>query len=283
MVNLNILSIKILFCILFLVSHINIVSAQSFESELKQTVIQRFSEPQGFQRIKVAEGSFADWLRNLPLKTPGSPVLDFKGCIFKQADDSTVAAVIDLDIQGRRLEQCMDILLRLHSSYFTEIRKQDSLAFPMPDGLMLPWKKWHRGWRPEFKGLHFYLAHKAVTDKSQQNFQSWLNEIYANIGSHTFYHYYKTIPLADFQIGDFIVRKNRKGHAVMILDMAVNPQGQKMVMVGQGDTPACEFYILKNRDGSVWFPVNPNSEYLDLPIKKKMYWEGLRRFPAYTD
>ena len=247
------------------------------------TLQQRFSPPFGFSRVTVQPNSFAAWLRAIPLQEAGSPVLDFRDRESKKAGDSTVAAVVDFNISGKRLEQCMDILLRFYSDYLITNGKRDSLQIPLPDGLLLSWKEWQEGWRPYFKGFNFHFSQTAQTDSSQKNFECYLAEIFSYSGSHTFYYFFSQIPADEIKIGDFIVRKNRKGHAVLIMDLVENERGQKMVMVGQGDTPACQFYILKGKDGSPWFSLNSSTDYLPLPIKKKMYLRGLRRFPAYTD
>ncbi len=249
----------------------------------QETIQQRFSPPPGYTRISVEPNRFAAWIQNLPLKEPGSPVLDFRGREFKKSNDSTVAAVVDRNIKGRRLEQCMDILLRFYSNYLIERGQRDSVQFPLPDGLILSWEHWREGWRPYFKGLHFRLKKSAVSDSSAKNFRRYLNTIFSYSGSQTFFHHYPDISPDKLQIGDFIVRKENKGHAVLIIDMVKNAQGQKMVLVGQGDTPACQFFILKGKNGSPWFPVNTELNYLPLPIKKRMFWKGLRRFPVYSD
>ncbi len=249
----------------------------------KDNVQQRFSPPAGYTRASVEPNSFAAWIQNLPLKEPGSPVLDFRGREFKKSGDSTIAAVVNFNISGKRLEQCMDILLRFYSNYLIEMGKRDSVQFPLPDGLTLSWWQWSEGWRPYFKRLNFQLIQSQTADNSKRNFERYLNEIFSYSGSQTFYHHYPDIALSDLRIGDFIVRKNRKGHALLICDLVENAQGQKMVLVGQGDTPACQFYILNGKNGSPWFPLDLTSDYLPLPIKKKMYWRGLRRFPAYAN
>ena len=105
-----------------------------------------------------------------------------------------------------------------------------------------------------------------------------MNTLFEYSGTQAFYHYYRSIPLSDLQIGDFIVKKGKNGHAVMIVDLAKNVKGDLVAMIGQGDTPACQFYLLKQPNGNPWFPINLNDPAPDLPIKKKMYWNGLRRF-----
>ena len=80
------------------------------------------------------------------------------------------------------------------------------------------------------------------------------------------------------QIGDFIVKKGTKGHVVIIVDLARNKEGNLIALIGQGDTPACQFYLLNYKKDNPWFPINTTNEVLPLPIKKEMRWEGLRRF-----
>ncbi len=243
-----------------------------------ETIESRFTPPAGYRRAAVNPNEFAAFLRRLPLLPEGSPVLDYRGRVFKKGTDSTVAAVVNMDMRGRKLEQCMDILLRFYSRYVMETGRDSKLAFPLPDGLRLSWEKWKEGFRPRFKGLHFSLQKNALPDSSARNFQNYLNTIYAYSGSQTFYHFYPPVPLQAMRIGDFITRKQRRGHAVLIVDMVENARGEKQIMVGQGDTPACSFYILKNTNGSPWFPVDEGSAGPSLPIRKKMLWNGLRRF-----
>ncbi len=265
-----------LFCLIILF----FISVHGAAAKKKQTLETRFASPTGFHRIILPPHSFGAFLRTLTLKKPGSAVFDYRGRVFKKENDSTVAAVTDMDIRGKKLEQCMDILMRLYGSFLIGEKQSDKIIFPLPDGLALSWPVWAKGMRPAFKGLHFYLEQRAATDTSRRNFERYLNTMFSYTGSQTFYHYYPRIPLENMQPGDFITRKQRRGHAVLIMDMAVNERGEKRIIVGQGDTPACPLYILKNRDGSPWFTVHPHSRYPNLPIKKKMYWQGLRRFPS---
>src|SRR5438876_11973280 len=44
-----------------------------------ETLAQRIAPPPGFERPAATPASFAAWLRGLPLKPPGSPVLLYTG------------------------------------------------------------------------------------------------------------------------------------------------------------------------------------------------------------
>ena len=64
----------------------------------------------------------------------------------------------------------------------------------------------------------------------------------------------------------------------MIVDLARDKDGKLVALIGQGDTPACQFYLLNFKKGNPWFPIDIKKEILPLPIKKEMRWKGLRRF-----
>lgn len=242
-----------------------------------QILSERFSPPQGFRRVTEDSVSFGAWLRRLPLLPENAPVKDYRNRIIKKAGDSTVAAVVAYDIKGRHLEQCMDILLRLWAEYLSIQGRQKAIQLPMPDGLMLSWTDWSAGKRPDLRGLNFYLQKNAAPDSSFRNFQRYLNTIFEYSGTQTFYHHYARIPAEAMQIGDFIVKKGRDGHAVIILDLVEDAAGNRRALIGQGDTPACQLYVLRYKVDDPWFPVDISESVLPLPIKKKMRWEGLRR------
>lgn len=265
-----------LFSFLSLVLSGTIVFAQP-----ANTIETRFPIPAGFKRVELPAGHFGQWLRHLPLEEAGAAVHDFRGRVFKKGTDSTVAAVVRLPVPIRRLEQCMDVLMRLWMLFLQDRDRLADLEFPLADGTLLSWRQWQTGLRPEFRGLQNLLLSVAQPDSSAQALENYLRTVFAATASHTFYHYYPTLNRAELQPGDFIVRRQRKGHAVLILDVALNSAGEKRVLVAQGDTPACGLYILKNpKTGSAWFTINDRLDYLPLPISKKMYWGGLRRFPA---
>jgi hypothetical protein len=242
------------------------------------SIIETIPVPFGFSRVSVDSAGFAGWLRNLVLKSPGSSVLDYRGKVYKSGNDSTVSAVVDWDILGQRMEQCMDILVHFYAEYLRQNNRENEIHFPLPGGYWLDWKDWKNGWRPIFKGITMTLGKKAAYDSSQKAFISYLNTIFAESHTQQFYHGYKVIDRHNVQIGDFIVTQGSKSHAVMIMDLAVNEQGQLIALIGHGDTPACQFYLFNYQKNNPWFPLNFENDHLPLPIRKKMSWDGLRRF-----
>ena len=108
----------------------------------------------GFTRIKVKQNSFAAYLRSLPVLKGNYNVMDFKGRVWKSYRDSSVAAVVPLNISGQRLWQCMDILLCLNVDYLKQTGKTN-VNYPLPDGTPFSWQEWQKGFRPVFKGKSF--------------------------------------------------------------------------------------------------------------------------------
>lgn len=222
------------------------------------------------------ESSFGYYLRNLPL-TLSVAVLNYRGTVFKVSDDSTVAGVIPIAIKGKNLWQCMDILQVLHMDYLDSQKRKSEINYYLPEGTKFSWLEWQKGLRPVFKGLAFQKIKQAQVDTSAASFNRYCNTIFQYSSTQTFWHYYPDLKFADIQPGDFITKKGKKGHAVLILDIAINEMGEKVALIGQGDTPACQFYLLQ-KNGNPWFKIDKDMSYPDLPISKKMFWSGLRRF-----
>ena len=234
--------------------------------------------PDGFQRVAVDSNSFGGWLRTLPLLPPASPVLDYRGRIRKGAADSTVAAVIDLDIRGRKLMQCMDILLRLRSDYLRTQGRADEIVFHLPDRTPLRWHDWRHGWRPRQVGSDFPLRQTAAADASDEAFEHYLRTIFYHSHTQIFYHTLPSVSPAELRPGDIIIKRGTRGHAVIILDMARNAAGDYLALFAQGDTPACQLHILSYHHGQPWIPLDFQQDAPPLPIGKRMLWNGLRRF-----
>jgi hypothetical protein len=231
-----------------------------------------------YSRIWLAEDSFGGWLRKQPLKKPGSAVLDYRDRIYKSSDDTTVAFVMDIDVSGRRLEQCMDILIRLYTNFLWENDRQEDISMPLPGGYWLNWSAWREGLRPHFKSVQVSMKKTANEDSSFKNLESYLRTVYAVSHTQQFYHSLVPVERRDVKSGDFIVLKGSKSHAVLITDLAQNTRGDLIALIGHGDTPACQFHLLAYTKEHAWFPLNFENEVLPLPIRRKMTWQGLRRF-----
>lgn len=253
------------------------LSPKVYQQNSYKTVNQFYAPPNGFKRLTVLPNSFAAYLRSLPVVNSTTIKL-FNGKTLKDSK-AQYSGHIPINIKGKRLWQCMDILMVLYTDFLFKQERADSLSFPLPEGTMLRWQDWKMGLRPQFEGLHFVLKKSAKSNPVTTS--SYLNTVFNYSGTQTFYHHYPSVAVKDMQPGDFIVKKGRKGHAVLILDMAQNEKGETVILVAQGDTPARQIAVLKGGDNFVWVKVDEEKTFPLLPISKKMYWKGLRRFPTY--
>jgi hypothetical protein len=80
------------------------------------TIATRFAPPPASRRLAVPDGSFAAWLRGLPLRAGRPPVHLFDGRL--KADQSVHLAVVDLDVGARDLQQSADVVERAGSRAF---------------------------------------------------------------------------------------------------------------------------------------------------------------------
>ena len=85
------------------------------------------------------------------------------------------------------------------------------------------------------------------------------------------------IPPGKLGIGDILVQG--PGHAIIVLDMAKNKSGDKMMLLGQSYMPSQEFHILRNPEdnSSPWYEVQTEG-ILITPEWKFDVTQDCRRF-----
>jgi hypothetical protein len=110
------------------------------------TIATRFSPPDGYIRSPAAAASFAEWLRNIPLAPEGTPVRLHDGSLKWSQEPQ--AAVMDIDVGTRNLQQCADAVMRLRAEYLYATRQDNRICFRFSDGSAASWSKWTQGFRP---------------------------------------------------------------------------------------------------------------------------------------
>jgi hypothetical protein len=199
------------------------------------TLQQRFPPPPGFQRVAAAPGSFAEWLRGLPMKPSGAPVLLHTGA--KKWRQDVHLGVIDIDVGTRDLQQCADAVMRLRAEWLYANGRKRDIAFNDTKG----------------KRLRF-------TDRSRQDyagFRKYMDYVFAYAGTYSLERELVLVDVADIRPGDVFIKGGFPGHAVLVTDVAVNPAtGEKRFLLTQSYMPAQEIHVLKNpnaADGSPWY------------------------------
>jgi len=230
-----------------------------------KSIIERIKVPGDFTRQKVELNSFANFLRNLPLKHHGSKVKHYDGT--KKPNNAIYEAVIDLPIGNKDLHQCADAIMRLKAEYLWETGKYDDIHFNFTNGFRVEYSKWMEGNRMIVDGNKTYWKPGAQRTNNYHNFWKYMELIFTYAGTASLEKELKPMDLSEMQIGDVFIKGGHPGHAVIVLDMAENAKGEQLFMLGQSYMPAQEIQILKNNQTkhiSPWYRLD-NFEVLNTP------------------
>jgi hypothetical protein len=225
----------------------------------KHSIEERISVPDGFQRISVKEGSFADWLRHLPLK-PGKPEVHLYNGQLK-ADQNVHYAVVDIDVGTTDLQQCADAVMRMRAEYLYSIKNFSDLHFNFTSGKTIEFQKWTEGYRTVINGNKVSWVKKTIPSDDYKTLQSYCTTIFNYAGSFSLSKELKQVEdIKNIQIGDVFIAGGFPGHAVLVVDVCENKTtGEKLFMIQQSYMPAQEIHILKNYNNaaiSPWYSVN---------------------------
>lgn len=205
------------------------------------------------RRIDVARGSFAEWLRYLPLKKPGVPVMLFNG-EQKRNQDAHIR-VVDMPVGSRDLQQCADALIRLRSEYLFSRGEFSRIRFSFTSGDIIPFERWRNGERPLVKRNRVIWRGGASRGAGHDALTVYLTTLFMYAGSISLQR--DTVRIAgSVQPGQILIQAGSPGHAVIVLDVAVDDAGRRFYLLGQSYMPAQEFHVLKNPqapDISPWY------------------------------
>ena len=209
-----------------------------------KTLIERINPPKGYTRADSSQDELTGFIRSLPLKKAGSPVLLYNG-EQKSYQDGHVA-VFDIDTGDRDLQQCADSVMRIYAEYFWSIGAYDRIAFHLTNGFLMEYSKWRDGNRLVVDGNKTSWSKKANYDDSYESFRKYLNTVFTYAGTISLYGESKKIALEELLPGDIFIYAGSPGHCVLVVDLALDDKGNKCFLLAQGYMPAQDFHILKN-------------------------------------
>lgn len=204
-----------------------------------KTIAERFIPPQGFYRAEVDSMGFAFYLRHLPLHPIDYPVHYFDGRLKR---NPVFCSVIEQDIDPVDLQQCADAVMRLRGEYLYAQGRYSEIAFRfVSDG--------------KFRYFSAYSKQK----HTYEWFRKYMKYVFSYANTASLKAQLKpVVQYDDIQIGDvFIQSGNPYGHAVIVVDVVENEEGEKKILLAQSYMPAQETHILINTESadSPWFDV----------------------------
>ena len=194
--------------------------------------------PEGFKRTAASSGSFTVYLRKTGLKTDKTVYL-YNG--RPKANQSAQFAVLNISTGNKDLQQCADAVMRLKAEYLFEQKQFDQIIFYDNEK----------------------TAYKFSAPFTREHFAKCLDRVLGMCGSASLAKQLKPVPdFNSIQPGDVIIRGGFPGHAVIVMDVAVNAEGEKIYLLAQSYMPAQDIHILKNtadENLSPWYNVNGSS------------------------
>jgi Domain of unknown function (4846) len=183
----------------------------------------RIAPPRGYERIAVSEGSFAEWLRNLPVKPEQTPIRLYDGRL--RATQDRHVAVIDIDTGKRNLQQCADAIMRLRAEYLLSAGKARDIAFNYTDGK-----------RVRYRG----------NARDRKAFSRYMTGIFTYAGTYSLERELRKVDLKDMRIGDVFIKGGFPGHAMIVADMVQHREtGEKRFLLIQSFMPAQDMHVVK--------------------------------------
>lgn len=229
------------------------------------TISTRFNVPNGFERTTEDESSFGYYLRNLPLKPNGSDVLYYDG---RTKSNQVHTAVVDLPIGKRDLHQCADAVMRLRAEYLWNTKQYDKIHFNFTNGFRVDYSKWMQGQRVGIEGNKTYWKSGGTASNTYESFWKYMELIFNYAGTLSLDKELKPTSIENMKIGDVFIKGGSPGHAVIVVDMAINKTtGEKLFMLAQSYMPAQEIQVLKNFNQSgisPWYSTS-NLKQLNTP------------------
>lgn len=191
--------------------------------------------PAGYRRVTAASGSFAAWLRRISLKADNTVYL-YNGSLKK--NQSVQFAVLDVPVGSKDLQQCADAVMRLRAEYLFKSKLHDEIVFT--DNNKKEYR-WNGG-----------------SDRTA--FEKYLETVFGWCGSASLEQQLNPVDeLFSIEPGDVFIHGGFPGHAMLVMDVAVNDNGQKIFLLAQSYMPAQSIHIVRNpldEKLSPWFEVN---------------------------
>lgn len=247
------------------------VRSSSLLNETGDTISERYTLPEGYERTETEldseEGTFAAYLRDLPLKPHGSKVFHYDGTVKQNTRAYT--AVIDMDIGKKDLQQCADAVMRLRGEYLYQSGHFDLIRFHLTNGFLVDYSKWMQGYRVAVEGNETEWVKKAGASNTYEDFRKYMEFVFIYAGSLSLSQEMKSVMVPDMRIGDVFVQGGTPGHAVIVVDMAVHREtGKKLYMLAQSYMPAQNIQILANPNDkglNPWYVLDDQQEDIRTP------------------
>lgn len=188
--------------------------------------------PEGYERLLLAKESFGEWLRAINLKKDDRVYL-YDGSLKR--NQSAQFAVLEIPVGKKDLQQCADAVMRLRAEYLFEQGRYSEIVFRDNDDTPYAWKG----------------------KNNKQGFESYLQTVFGMCGTASLEKQLKPVcERHEMQPGDVFIKGGFPGHAMIVVNVALNKKRNKVFMLAQSYMPAQDIHIVRNpldEEISPWF------------------------------
>ncbi|NML21554.1 DUF4846 domain-containing protein [Pseudoflavitalea sp. G-6-1-2] len=220
------------------------------------TKVSDIPPPPGCNRFDGTDAGFAGWLRNIPLKKDNTVYL-YDGRL--KANQQAQFAVLDVPVGTRDLQQCADAVMRLRASWLYDKGEYASIKFADNNGRM----------------------YTCPPSPDSLQFEKYLQTVYSYCGTISLSRQLESVYFDNMQPGDVLIQGGSPGHAVIVMDVAIEPRtSKKYYMLAQSYMPAQNIHILKNpsdADLSPWYSASEANSLISTP-EWRFYKKDLKRW-----
>ncbi|MDR7856619.1 DUF4846 domain-containing protein [Tissierella sp.] len=209
-----------------------------------QTIEERYLTLEGYSRVEVDKDSFGEFLRNQKLKPYGEKVLYYDG--REKTKKGVYDSVIDVDIGDRDLHQCADAVMLLRAEYLYSIGKYEDISFDFVSGFTAEYEKWMAGYRIKVEGNNVSYYKATEPSNTYEDFRKYMIMVMSYASTLSLEKELESVDIEDMEIGDVFIIGGSPGHAVIVVDMAVDDDNEKVFILAQSYMPAQQTQILIN-------------------------------------
>jgi hypothetical protein len=206
------------------------------------TTVDAILLPAGFHRASLDAGSFAAWLRKVPLKKDNTVYL-YNG--QRKANQDAQFAVLNISVGHEDLQQCADAVMRLRAEYLFSIHDYKAIDFYTEHGTRLNFAMWaaerkvqladsRDGLGGDGKAVVGGVAGSGQVARRRSCFDAYLRTVFTYCSTRTLHK--QLLQARSFgliQPGDVLIRAGSPGHAMLVIDVAEDNRGQRIYLLAQ--------------------------------------------------